>query len=528
MKHKTEFKDKAKYQCLLCNFNTKYKHFLKIHIHVHESSKSVNCNVCGIVFPSRQSKIIWHYKNDLKAHVSTKLRQRKKPKRRVCSQKQNSSHIYSKYVAFKIGDSLKLDSKTDGGTNVSTNMGLHKDIVQNTDISFQDTPPASNKDDEASESFQDVKSEVGKACSSPHDKEFVDGNPDTKAAGNDGKGCIENQYDSIPNMKSDKDSASLKDENNNVGNSGNGDDENTYPDVNDSAKTIEFLICLICQTSFSERGLLIKHLVKVHSLTNLCKVCYFRDSVIVKFSNAVSLRNHRLRVHETEMKQCLCGTLFIDDKTLHSHQKKFRCDEAEIPKLQKCVCGKRFSTEKGLNTHKIFKCRKRNLVDPMSRVFSHMKRKNTETVEPRRLGIRIASRKRLHVSHSLHESKGKRKQKKKTIRPLADSSNFTEMANTGQGNYVGNAQIVDKNNNVMDSLNTECSLKCKENCRERTENLKPEVSNGKVKDTRATRCKMCTVKVKRCDIYTHQKIYHQRKTATVPVRKINSGMQSFR
>jgi len=143
---------------------------------------------------------------------------------------------------------------------------------------------------------------------------------------------------------------------------------------NNSAIGAELFPCLICKVSYADKHDLMRHLSKIHRLTNLCQICYFDESEIRRFANPVSLRNHKVRDHPEEMVRCVCGTMLIDTKMLSSHLKKFQCDkivDAGMPKeLVRCVCGKRFVSQEQLMSHRS-KCRKRSL-DPMERHESEL------------------------------------------------------------------------------------------------------------------------------------------------------------
>lgn len=131
-------------------------------------------------------------------------------------------------------------------------------------------------------------------------------------------------------------------------------------------QNVELLPCLVCQTAFKYKIELIKHLTKIHRLTNMCQICYFDEGEIRRFANPVSLRNHKVRDHPEDMVRCVCGAMLIDNKMLSSHLKKFKCNlyntGNEAKDMAKCICGKRFATQEMLLNHQS-KCRKRHCPD---------------------------------------------------------------------------------------------------------------------------------------------------------------------
>ena len=137
---------------------------------------------------------------------------------------------------------------------------------------------------------------------------------------------------------------------------------------NRSNEHAELSQCLVCPSTYKRKPFLIRHLSKIHHLTNLCQICYFDHSLLKPFANPVSLRNHKLRDHPEDMVKCVCGAMFIDQKTLATHLKKFKCHmqsntgETFENEMVKCVCGKRFGSNNLIEAHKD-KCRKRHLYD---------------------------------------------------------------------------------------------------------------------------------------------------------------------
>ena len=320
------------------------------------------------------------------------------------------------------------------------------------------------------------------------------------------------------------DNSEFRDENNNMNKeSGDDGDENDkfFNENMGSPKHIELLICLVCQTSFNSKVLLIKHLVKVHNLTNLCRLCYFKDNEIKKFANPVSLRNHRLRCHENEMKPCVCGSLFLDYHTLASHLKKFKCTQKEHPDLQKCICGKRFTSEKELNSHKFLKCRKRKLTKSDKGHNSKVNR--TDRTE----------------SECVSESAGttldlkewpsqtvKQKKKRKSMKDIRNANSISE--NIGEGNGLNK----DLNNNVVDDFmehkenalnikNENRRVKCKESKFPMNKN---RTVHRKLRENKTIVCKACFARFKPCDCFYHQKVCHQKRTGTDSMKK--SGLRS--
>ena len=569
------------FQCIFCNFKTKYKHNLNVHNLVHESSGTINCKYCDVVFPSKQSMVIWHCKNDLQEHVNSKMRQIKKSK--------NKRPVHQLKKKLNIGGSLTDERKEKNNKATScpqNDLQVYDDNIERCPLKKVNCVCETSTVNHVNANGQTIlESDTSNLCAlglhantkcirssfSQSNSSFMKGSKDmssnnnTVSEGNADKitpssGSIDNNNNETDRETEEKNhnektnaskSSGTKDENNNVrkqsGDSDN-EDEDSFHEVTDSPKSVEFLICLICQTSFSVKGLLMKHLIKVHHLTNLCQVCYFHDSVIVKFANPVSLRNHRVKFHEKEMKKCVCGTLFIDDKTLCCHQKKFRCDESELPKLQRCICGKRFSSEKELNAHKVFKCRKRHLagseVDCISKQNLNCDT-NTVVCSKKRQSQRNASTvydlseyeelvNESPCSPDSHKkSKGKWQKTKRKKKKMVDTKAATKMKIVSKNTTTVNGNLVDHNNNVCDSIlavgKAEKQLKhlkvlpsVTSNCLSKSRRRK---QNKRIFDIRSQRfygCKVCAVRVKRCHIYIHQKLCHQRKLSD-PARKFPSG-----
>lgn len=124
--------------------------------------------------------------------------------------------------------------------------------------------------------------------------------------------------------------------------------------------------CLVCCIPFCSKIEILRHLSKIHRLTNLCRICYFDLKKIERFANPVSLRNHNLKCHSEKMVKCVCGSMLINSKMLMSHLKKFKCDvnsnETNNNTMVKCICGKRFSSQEQIVLHQS-KCRKRERCD---------------------------------------------------------------------------------------------------------------------------------------------------------------------
>ena len=352
----------------------------------------------------------------------------------------------------------------------------------------------------------------------------TDGNANEGKSGNDNKDLNNNELGG--NEWQGNSNSVLRDKNNNMNKDSGGDGDENEDSCNEgmgSPKHVELLICLVCQTSFSSKVLLIKHLVKVHNLTNLCRLCYFRDYQIMKFANPVSLRNHRLKCHEKEMKRCICGTLFIDDKTLQSHQKKFRCAEKEHPKLHKCICGKRFSTEKGLNSHKILKCRKRKSTDTTNKGNISKVGRNGGISIRRRCLSESTGIEKVDLVKEWPVQNLETKKKRKAMRGLRNSGSMSENID------AGNRLNLDQNNNVMHDT---VPVKCKENayCGKK-ENSRPKSKESKfsmnkkmtswrkLRENKSNTCKTCSARMKPCDFFYHQKVCHQRQTGRGNMRK---------
>ncbi|KAH3794895.1 uncharacterized protein LOC127839142 [Dreissena polymorpha] len=132
---------------------------------------------------------------------------------------------------------------------------------------------------------------------------------------------------------------------------------------------VELLPCLICAVSYGNRSDVLKHMNKIHHMTNLCKICYFEEGQLKRFANPVSLRNHKLRDHPEDMVKCICGAMLIDNKMLSSHLKKFKCDQkgsvGDCSGMIRCICGKRFASVEQVIGHQA-KCRKRDLLGTLS------------------------------------------------------------------------------------------------------------------------------------------------------------------
>lgn len=145
------------------------------------------------------------------------------------------------------------------------------------------------------------------------------------------------------------------------------DDDNNNTDINNNSNVeevnTELLPCLVCETSYKRKQDLMRHITKIHRLTNLCQICYFDKGQIRRFANPVSLRNHKVRGHPEDMVKCVCGAMLIDQKMLSTHLKKFKCNRnnqgAQDNEMIRCVCGKRFGSQSLVESHRA-KCRKRN------------------------------------------------------------------------------------------------------------------------------------------------------------------------
>lgn len=146
----------------------------------------------------------------------------------------------------------------------------------------------------------------------------------------------------------------------------NNDKNNNDEGNTDKIQSVELLPCLVCQARFNSKTELLRHLTKIHRLTNMCQICYFDEGEIRRFANPVSLRNHKVRDHPEDMVKCVCGAMLIDNKMLSSHLKKFKCNAyesgGESSEMAKCICGKRFSSQEMLLNHRS-KCRKRHCFD---------------------------------------------------------------------------------------------------------------------------------------------------------------------
>ena len=526
------------FSCVFCKFKTKYKHCLNVHNLAHGSKGTVSCKKCDIVFPSQQSLLIWHSKNELQKHVSyiSKMRKMKIAKgKKPFRLNQESNCQESMFDNFQSSQTTEGNSLN--GNNVEEASNEETDSALDVKVSLMSSTKNVSKKKTAD--VDNVETETYLTVDGhSNDPNLQQGNADFN----------NNEMDTNSSRKYDLDHETVS-ENTFRKNSRNADDSENLQ-LTDSPKCVELLTCLICQTSFITKGLLMKHLLKIHHLTNICQVCYFRDTVLVKFANAVSLRNHRVKFHEKEMKRCICGSLFIDDKTLYCHQKKFRCDETDQPKLQKCVCGKRFSSEKELDAHKVFKCRKRNLAGS-DEDYVPKKDKNSNRVS--RVKKTRSQQKDLLICCSPEEekcygkppvsaSKGCHKniRKKRLITSIAIDETSCEST------VIKQETQVDKNNNVMDNLF------CEENHEEdgyfyqhastvvlpkavkelnhvdENNNLKGLTTNSLSKpkiiklarrrlDFKAHKfngCKLCIVRVNPGQIYSHQKIRHQRKNYT--------------
>ena len=321
----------------------------------------------------------------------------------------------------------------------------------------------------------------------------------------------------------------FRDENNNMnkesGDDGDENDEFRNENIG-SPKHVELLICLVCQTSFSSKVLLIKHLVKVHNLTNLCRLCYFKDYEIKKFANPVSLRNHRLRCHENEMKPCVCGSLFLDYHTLASHLKKFKCTQKEHPDLHKCICGKRFTSEKELNSHKFLKCRKRKLTKSDNK--GHNSKINRTDRTESECVSESAGTETLDFVKEWPSQNVKPKKKRKAMKDIRNANSISE--NIGEGNGLNK----DLNNNVVDDFipmehkenalnvkNENRRVKCKESKFPMNKNM---TVHRTLRENKKNVCKACFARFKPCDCFYHQKVCHQKRTGTDSMRK--SGLRS--
>lgn len=148
------------------------------------------------------------------------------------------------------------------------------------------------------------------------------------------------------------------------GDENNNDDDESLGKSSDGNS--ELYLCIICQTGYAQKSALMKHLKVIHHLPNLCQICYFNGDPIKRFANPVSLRNHKVRQHPEEMVQCVCGAMFIDEKMLSTHLKKFKCNAKQSGELEsdmiRCICGKRFGSVDLIKIHQA-KCRKRSLED---------------------------------------------------------------------------------------------------------------------------------------------------------------------
>ena len=368
--------------------------------------------------------------------------------------------------------------------------------------------------------------EIGANVSDSNDKDTSD-NEQRETSSNDkdlnnneiqGGGCEGNE------------NGKLRDENNNI-NKESGDDgddnDDSYNENMGSPKHVELLICLVCQTSFSNKVLLLKHLLKVHNLTNLCRLCYFKDYEIRRFANPVSLRNHRLRCHENEMKPCVCGSLFLDDNTLMNHLKKFKCTQKEHAELHKCICGKRFTSEMELDSHRIFKCRKRKLVYSdngyNSKVIRNSKKRSNYVSE-------IAETETEPILDNVTEkptANVKHKKQRNAMRDLMNTNYSTE--NVVKGNELNK----DLNNNLVDDVpmkhKEDAYKNKKENrklgCKESKFPInKSMLAHRKQRDNKKTVCKACFARYKPCDYFYHQKVCHQKRLATNSMRA--SGLRS--
>ncbi|XP_053380384.1 uncharacterized protein LOC123544727 isoform X2 [Mercenaria mercenaria] len=143
-------------------------------------------------------------------------------------------------------------------------------------------------------------------------------------------------------------------------------DNNNGESNRDENHNVELFPCLVCQETFNNKIELLRHLSKIHRLTNMCQICYFDEGKIRRFANPVSLRNHKVRDHPEDMVKCVCGAMLIDNKMLSSHLKKFKCNiydtVGEPNEMAKCICGKRFASQEMLCNHRS-KCRKRHCLD---------------------------------------------------------------------------------------------------------------------------------------------------------------------
>lgn len=194
-----------------------------------------------------------------------------------------------------------------------------------------------------------------------------------KGSGNKGSG----------NLKADRSSCSITSgseiggiNRENADGTGDGKDDNNNNRENKDNASAAFIEmntelhpCLICQASYNSKTSLLRHLTRIHRLTNLCQICYFDEGQIMRFANPVSLRNHKVRDHPEDMVKCSCGTMLIDQKTLTIHLKKFKCDlkhEGDLKSdMVKCICGKRFASRDLIESHKA-KCRKRIVPEDLS------------------------------------------------------------------------------------------------------------------------------------------------------------------
>ena len=525
------------FSCVFCKFKTKYKHCLNVHNLAHGSKGTVSCKKCDIVFPSQQSLLIWHSKNELQKHVSYISKMRKM---KIANDKNPFPLNQEPNCQESMFDHFQRSQNTEeniNGNNVEK--ASNEDNDSALDVKFSLMSSIKNVSQKKTENVDNVETETYLP---------VDGHPNEPNLQQE-NADFNNKEINTNSRKYDL-GDEIVSENIFRKNSRNADDSENLQ-LTDSPKSVELLTCLICQTSFITKGLLMKHLLKIHHLTNICQVCYFRDTVLVKFANAVSLRNHRVKFHEKEMKRCICGSLFIDDKTLYCHQKKFRCDETDQPKLQKCVCGKRFSSEKELDAHKVFKCRKRNLAGS-DEDYVPKKDKNSNRVS--RVKKTRSQQKDLLICCSPEEEKcydkppvsdsigcHKKGRKKRLMTSIAIAGTICEPT------VIKQETQVDENNNLMDNLFCEGNHEGEDgyfhqpaltvvlpktvkelNHVDENNNLKGLTTNSlsKPKTIKLARrrldfkahkfngCKLCIVRVSPCQIYSHQKIRHQRKNYT--------------
>ena len=161
-----------------------------------------------------------------------------------------------------------------------------------------------------------------------------------------------------------------KSQNDKAENKSGGEDRDKDDDKNNERKDdkmdsreVMLFSCLACTASFCQKPDLMKHLSKIHRLSNLCTLCYFENSKIQRFLNPVTLQRHKLRSHQKAMVMCVCGTLLVDDKMLATHLKKFKCNTKSVDNEQEEIfrgnCGKRSGNKLALSDHKMLKCRKR-------------------------------------------------------------------------------------------------------------------------------------------------------------------------